>query len=210
MLQEQRQYWAAFFLFFLLLGSSGYCMAADPVLRNGIYIIQMAESDMTAAATRDGGKSPMILWPYRPTATWEFRHLKDNVYTVRTNNTLLDAQGEGSGSAVSITHPHKGASQQWKLKRVGQFYQFINVQTGQAMTLSNGKRVKGSRLEGSSPTDSLDQLFCIQRPNAPRFCGNESNTGDDKSYKKGKTPRRDQQDEIEDNTNFYINKTYPK
>lgn len=164
MMKGHKQSWAALLLFFLLLGSSGHSMAADPVLRDGIYIIQMAGSDMTAAATSERGKSPMILWPYRPTATWAFRHLGDNVYTVRTNSTLLDAQGGNSGSAITITRPHNGPSQKWKLKRVGQFYQFINVQTGQAMELSNGKRVKGSKLQGNTPTDSLDQLFCIQRP----------------------------------------------
>lgn len=210
MVKEHKQYWAAFLLFFLLLGCSGHSMAADPVLRSGIYIIQMAGSDMTAAATSEGAKSSMILWPYRPTATWQFSHLGDNVYTVRTNSTLLDARGGRSGAAVTIAPPHKGPSQQWKLKRVGQFYQFTNVQTGQAMELGNGQRVKGSKLQSNTPTDSLDQLFCIQRSNAPRFCGDGSGKGGDKSYEEDNTSPRDQKDTHGDGVNSFINSTYSK
>lgn len=45
----------------------------------------MAGSDMTVAATSEGKDSPMMLWPYRPTATWVSPHLGGNIYTVRTN-----------------------------------------------------------------------------------------------------------------------------
>ncbi|MEG2173283.1 MAG: RICIN domain-containing protein [Desulfovibrionaceae bacterium] len=214
MLKGHAYHWAALMLFFLLLGSSEHSRAAGPVLRDGIYIIQMAGSDMTAAATSEAVQSPMILWPYRPTATWAFRHEGNNVYTVRTNSTLLDGQGARTGGSVTITRPHKGDSQRWKLKRVGQCYQFINVQTGRAMELGNGRRVKGSRLQGNTPTDSMDQLFCIQRSTAPRFCGGNGKGGDKsydqdenspKNYEKGNRPSRRQQDDLGELINSFSN-----
>ena len=143
--------------------------AAEP-LRNGVYIIQMSNSDMTAAATSESGNSPMILWPYRPTATWAFQHVGNNVYTIRTNSTLLSGGG-GEGSSATISRASKGDEQKWKLKRVGGMYQIINQKTGLALTLSNGKRAKGSKLRSERVDAGDAQLFCIQKPSAPRFCG---------------------------------------
>lgn len=156
--------------------------AAAATLRDGIYIIQMADSDMTVAATSGREYSPMILWPYRPTATWAFRHLGNDVYTVRTNSTYLDGE-EGRGP-MRIVAPHGGKSEKWKLRRVGRYYQFINLETGLAMTLGSGARRKGSHLRGGRPdAGSRDQLFCIQRPSEPRFCG--------EGRKKHRKPPRD-------------------
>ena len=84
----------------LLFSPLAQAVAAEPVLRSGIYIIQMSNSDMTAAATSEAGNSPMILWPYRPTATWAFQHVGNNVYTIRTNSTR--------GFKFKVQHPVPG------------------------------------------------------------------------------------------------------
>lgn len=161
-------------------------VAAEPILQNGIYIIQMSNSDMTLAATREAGNSPMILWPYRPTATWSFQHVGNNVYTIRTNSTLLSGSG-GQGSSATIARANKSDEQKWKLKRVGAMYQIINQKTGLALTLNNGKRVKGNKLRTEQVNTDDAQLFCIQKPSAPRYCGDDG--GRDNSYDSNKSDK---------------------
>lgn len=185
--------------------------ASGPVLRNGIYIMQMSNSDMTAAAASGAVGSPMILWPYRPTATWEFRHVGKNVYTVRTNSTLLDGGNARSGKPISISRPYNGDGQKWKLKRVGAYYQLINMQTGLAMKLGNGQRTKGSRLVADTPRNSQEQLFCIQRPRDSRYCGGK-NAFDKGQNGDSQEPSWDdsyQDSEQENGSNSYIN-AHPK
>ena len=161
----------------LLFSPLAQAVAAEPVLRSGIYIIQMSNSDMTAAATSEAGNSPMILWPYRPTATWAFQHIGNNVYTIRTNSTFLSGSG-GEGSSAIITRVNKSDEQKWKLKRVGGMYQIISQKTGLALTLSNGERVKGNKLRTEQANINDAQLFCIQKPSAPRYCGGFGGRGD--------------------------------
>lgn len=161
----------------LILSPLALAVAADPVLNNGIYIIQMYNSDMTAAATSEAANSSMILWPYRPTATWAFQHVGNNVYTIRTNSTLLSGSG-GEGSSATITRANKSDEQKWKLKRVGTMYQIINQKTGLALTLNNGKRVKGSKLRTEQVNTEDTQLFCIQKPSGPRYCGGSGGRDD--------------------------------
>lgn len=57
-------------------------------------------------------------------------------------------------------------------------YQIINQKTGLALTLNNGKRVKGSKLRTEQVNTEDAQLFCIQKPSGPRYCGG-SNGRDD-------------------------------
>lgn len=179
----------------LMLSPWAQVIAAEPVLRNGIYIIQMSNSDMTAAATSEAGNSPMILWPYRPTATWVFQSVGNNAYTIRTNSTLLS--GGGQGASAIIARAKKSDDQKWVLKRVGGMYQIINQKTGLALTLSNANRVKGSKLRTEQITADDAQLFCIQKPSAPRHCGG---SGDKEDY-----PDSNKKDR-EDNIKSYINK----
>ena len=160
-----------------VLSPLALAVAADPILSNGSYIIQMSNSDMTAAATSEAGNSPMILWPYRPSATWAFQHVGNNVYTIRTNSTLLSGSG-GEGSSATITRANKSDEQKWKLKRVGAMYQIINQKTGLALTLNNGKRVKGSKLRTEQVNTEDAQLFCIQKPSGPRYCGGSGGRDD--------------------------------
>jgi len=160
-----------------VLSPLALAVAAEPILSNGIYIIQMSNSDMTAAATSEAGNSPMILWPYRPSATWAFQHVGNNVYTIRTNSTLLSGSG-GEGSSATITRANKSDEQKWKLKRVGAMYQIINQKTGLALTLNNGKRVKGSKLRTEQVNTEDAQLFCIQKPSGPRYCGDSGDRDD--------------------------------
>lgn len=165
-------YLSAAILCLLLVGSAESAIAAKEVLKAGTYIIQMYGSDMTVAATSEAKNSNMILWPYRPTATWFFRHMGDNVYMVQSNSTMLDgSKGTKSGGQVTITPSKTGTGQRWILKREGKYYKFINEKTGLAMTLDNGKRARGSQLVNKAVADSQDQLFCIQRSTDPPFCG---------------------------------------
>lgn len=170
----------------LMLLSCGVQSAQAESLRSGIYIMQMSDSDKTVAASSDAKGSRMMLWNYRPTATWEFRHVGNDMYTIRTNASFMGMKG-GSGT-IDISAANKQDSQKWRLKRVGKYYQIINVKTGKAMELTNGQRTHGSKLQANTPSDSRNQLFCIQKPRAPRYCG-EGSDDTSASQAKGKAKR---------------------
>ena len=57
-------------------------------------------------------------------------------------------------------------------------YQIINQKTGLALTLNNGKRVKGSKLRTEQVNTEDAQLFCIQKPSGPRYCGDSGDRDD--------------------------------
>jgi hypothetical protein len=152
------------------------CFVALPraeaaVIPNGIYIIQIAGSDMTVAATNTNKGSRLILWPYRPTATWAFKHVGNNEYIIRTNSTVLDSSGgkRYNGVPIIIWPYHGGANQRWKIRRHGDYYSLTNVQTGLALDLKGNRRVRNNVFQGYTPHYSDGQLFTILPPNRRNY-----------------------------------------
>lgn len=144
----------------------GHMTAQAAVLPDDVYLIQMAESDMTFAATSDAKGSRLVLWPYRPTATWLFRHQGNDVYKISTNSSVLDLR-EGKnvpGVPIIIWNWNGGKNQLWKVKRVGPYYALISMQTGQAVDLVGNRRVKDNKFQGAAYTGSMGQLFQLTRP----------------------------------------------
>lgn len=116
---------------------------------------------------------------------------------------MLDGTHAKPGTPVTII-PYKSRQgkdgQRWALKRSGQFYQFINVETDRAMELSKGHRIKGSVLQASTPNDFHDQLFCIPKPRDLKYCGN--------GKKAPKQRRNQQRDDIFDTESNFARKAY--
>jgi hypothetical protein len=140
--------------------------AQAAVIPNGIYIIQMAGSDMTVAATSSKKGARLILWPYRPTATWAFKHVGNDEYIIRTNATVLDSSGgkRYNGVPIIIWPQHGKANQRWKIRRHGNYYSLTNVQTGLALDLKGNRRVKNNVFQGYTPHYRDGQLFTILPP----------------------------------------------
>jgi hypothetical protein len=148
---------------------------ADVLIKPGVYIIQMSNSSMTVACSSDAEHSPLILWPTRPTANWNFETTGNGYYSLDSNQYVLDGGNGAKGTPITMKRQDKDwLKTMWKIVKVGQYYKFINAKTGKAMTLTNGQRTRGSKIGNAPVADTMDQLFCIQKAETIGYCGEGS------------------------------------
>lgn len=154
---------------FKLVGKHGNSNPSKPsyghsaVLKNGVYLIQMAHNSLTVAAESSRKKARLILWNYRPTATWAFTHLGNNEYEIRTNSMVMDSAGNTryNGVPIIIYPKNGGKNQRWKIARAGKYYTITNVATGLALDVQGNHQRAGTRLQGYEKNGTNAQLFKI-------------------------------------------------
>lgn len=146
-------------LIFLLLPQ----LAMTAVIPNGLYLVQMADSDHTVFFSTAEEPPRVTLTKFSSSDIWSFEHLGNDYYKVteQSYHLVLDScRGETYNGVPIITYPwHGGKNQRWKVIRKGEFYSLINQQTGLALDLKNNQQKAGGVFQGYTANGSREQLF---------------------------------------------------
>jgi hypothetical protein len=146
-------------LLFLLLPQ----ITLGAVISNGLYQIQMADSDHSVFFSTGERPPRVTLKRYSPSDIWSFEHLGNDYYKVteQSYHLVLDSfRSEKYNGVPIITFPwHGGKNQRWQVIRKGEFYSLINQETGLALDLKNNQQRVGGVFQGYTANGSRGQLF---------------------------------------------------
>ena len=138
-------------------------MALGAVIPNGIYLIQMADSDHVVFHNVSETPPRVTLKNFSRSDLWSFEHLGNDYYKVteQSYHLVLDSfRSEKYNGVPAITFPwHGGKNQRWKVIRKGEFYSLICQETGLALDLKNNQQKVGGVFQGYTAIGTRGQLF---------------------------------------------------
>ena len=138
-------------------------MALGAVIPNGIYLIQMADSDHVVFHNVSETPPRVTLKNFSRSDVWSFEHLGNDYYKVteQSYHLVLDSfRSEKYNGVPAITFPwHGGKNQRWKVIRKGEFYSLICQETGLALDLKNNQQKVGGVFQGYTANGTRGQLF---------------------------------------------------
>ena len=138
-------------------------MALGAVIPNGIYLIQMADSDHIVFYNTSDTPPRVMLKKFSQSEAWRFEHLGNDYYKVTEQafHLVLDSfRSEKYNGVPAITFPwHGGKNQRWKVIRKGAFYSLICQETGLALDLKNNQQKVGGVFQGYTANGTRGQLF---------------------------------------------------
>ena len=138
-------------------------IARAAVIPNGIYLIQMADSDHVVFHNVSETPPRVTLKNFSRSDVWSFEHLGNDYYKVteQSYHLVLDSfRSEKYNGVPAITFPwHGGKNQRWKVIRKGEFYSLICQETGLALDLKNNQQKVGGVFQGYTANGTRGQLF---------------------------------------------------